>query len=899
MDLSRSTAATSTALASTAWPDIDPITASAPPWATAGTGAGLTRRRGARVRPRAHRPRRMRRRDRLRLDRELGTQALPAPLLDSIPAQFNPAAAPVSQPITEPTVFDRAAALLESWDAAEPPHTTHAQAVQAVQATQAAQPDAIDLSDGPHLLNRPPVPGQRRAEPGTTNRSSAPGTRDAAPPTLSDHDHSDAALTKAPGDPAPADQAPADQAPADDPMADRIDTNLAAALEAELAAPLALSAGAAAARPAITSELAEPLLAVMLAIVGSIVALGTIAPAAIWMPLVALPAIGLFAITMPGGTHARLSRAVALLAAGAVLPTLSSAMTPVTLLIAVTVVATYPLLTAARSGRMITWLGPLSLLIPLVTDALRTGVGAFFGSFASSGSSTVTATRLALTAGIVVVTLIGMSSMATRRILIGGTGRGGATLGAQHRSGPARPVMHEQETVAAQDFSELKQPAGDRPAPDAAPGTTSLSTRKALLRHLSVLLSDPAAASASAGVAVIELDRFDALAASIGADAADDVATQVGLRLRACLPGEQLVARIRAHQYAVALSHASTKTLADLGKAVATCLQQPIAVAGQSDISVTCSLGTSVATADLDTAAALLDAADEAVRAAQVTGRSRTVMFDQAVRAHAQSQASLEVELRAAISAGTIGAVYQPLLALGTGDDDDRIVGAEAMADWTRADGSVVPPERFLPMADDLGLAGTLSMQVLELALDALLDWRSEGVGVDQVWVNLAASQLSDPALARDISSHLARRGLSPSCLVIEVGAGALMESDEALASLRMLRSLGVAIALDEFGRTGTSLTSLRSLPISAVKVDPRLGADLGSQDAVPRSIIQLCHSLGLRVVVEGIETLTQLHGAREVEADAVQGYAVARPLPPHDVTNLLSLRLPREFRLR
>jgi EAL domain-containing protein (putative c-di-GMP-specific phosphodiesterase class I) len=201
-------------------------------------------------------------------------------------------------------------------------------------------------------------------------------------------------------------------------------------------------------------------------------------------------------------------------------------------------------------------------------------------------------------------------------------------------------------------------------------------------------------------------------------------------------------------------------------------------------------------------------------------------------------------------------------------------------------------------MADELGLGAALGLHVVELALGALLEWREEGVGVDQVWVNVAPSQLRETTLAHDISARLAVRGLSPSCLVLEVGAADLVESDEALSALSMLRSLGVAIALDDFGRSGTSLTALRSLPISAIKVDHRLGAELGRQDAVPKSITQLCHSLGLRVVVQGVETLVQLRGAREIEADAVQGYAIARPMSAQDVTNLLSLRLPREFRL-
>ena len=274
-------------------------------------------------------------------------------------------------------------------------------------------------------------------------------------------------------------------------------------------------------------------------------------------------------------------------------------------------------------------------------------------------------------------------------------------------------------------------------------------------------------------------------------------------------------------------------------------------------------------------------------------------MFDLTVRALAQSQATLEIELRDAIRLGSIEVAFQPVLSLGTGDTDDRIVGAEALARWTRPDGSIVEPLRFIPMADELGLGLTLGMQVIERALAALVTWRHEGVGVDQVWVNLAPSQLNDPDFAHEVAAQLAIRGLAASTLVLEISAGCLPESDQALTTLGMLRSLGIAVALDDFGRSGTSLSALRRLPISAVKLDRQLAAELGQQDAVPRSIAQLCRKLGLRVIVEGVETMVQLHGARQIEADAAQGFAIARPMSAEDVTNLLTLRLPRDFRLR
>jgi EAL domain-containing protein (putative c-di-GMP-specific phosphodiesterase class I) len=172
-------------------------------------------------------------------------------------------------------------------------------------------------------------------------------------------------------------------------------------------------------------------------------------------------------------------------------------------------------------------------------------------------------------------------------------------------------------------------------------------------------------------------------------------------------------------------------------------------------------------------------------------------------------------------------------------------------------------------------------------------------VAVDQVWIVLAPSQLEDPEFAHEVAAQLAIRGLASSCLVLEIGAGQLIESEQCLSTLALLRSLGIAVALTDFGCRGTSLSALRRLPISAVKLDSSLAAELGRQDAVPKAMAQLCRTLGLRVVIEGVDTMIQLSGARKIQVDAVQGLAIARPMSAEDVTNLLTLRLPRDFRLR
>jgi diguanylate cyclase (GGDEF)-like protein len=625
------------------------------------------------------------------------------------------------------------------------------------------------------------------------------------------------------------------------------------------------------------SRLPEALLITVLSLVAGLAAWGTAAPSQVWVPLTALPVVGLIALILPGGNWARALRATALLTAAASLPLLSPSMTPVTLVVALAAVATYPMLVGTAAGRAITLLAAGSLIAPLAIQAFAAEpLDLHFLIEPDRGA--IGAVRLALGSGILVVALIGSLAMTSRRTLA---------------DTASIAVIRERTARAASAQVGLAS---------ACDSATGLPNREALLRAVTIALDSGdlglyRSPRRQVGLVLVEIDRFAVLADSLGAAVADDLAAQVAQRLRAEHPVERFLARVGRHQFAMMIQGATDDSCATAARSISTLMTEPV-ISGGRELSVTCSIGAAISGPGLSLADDLLQAADEACRAAQRSGRSRWVMFDLAVRAHAQSQATLEIELRDAVRNGSIEVAFQPLLSLGTNGTDDRIVGAEALARWTRPDGSTVEPLRFIPMADELGLGLSLGMQVIEHALAALVTWRHEGVGVDQVWVNVAPSQLNDPEFAHEVAAQLAIRGLTAASLVLEVSAGCLPESDQALSTLGMLRSLGIAVALDDFGRSGTSLSTLRRLPISAVKLDHQLAVELGRQDAVPRSIAQLCRTLGLRVIVEGVGTMVQLHGARQIEADAVQGFAIARPMSAEDITNLLTLRLPRDFRL-
>jgi diguanylate cyclase (GGDEF)-like protein len=622
-------------------------------------------------------------------------------------------------------------------------------------------------------------------------------------------------------------------------------------------------------------ERIEPALALALTATAGVVVWALEAPRAASIPLLALPAVAALALVAPAMRGGRLLRGLALLAAAAVAGLEAPALVPVTVLIVIATAAAYPgLLAAPASARVITLGSILALAVPLSGQLIQAGLAPtgdpladLNDFFAGETEPEASATRLALVGGIAVVAVLGWAGLVNRRALAQT-----ASL-AESRARDVRLATAEAARTAARDV------------------LTGLANRDALIRDATRALSQMAASGvgpARRALAVFEIDRFTTLVDSAGLDVADEVVRQLATRLRTASDPGSLVARSGRHEFAVLLGGETGEDAATVAaRSMGTVFDVPVTIGGR-EFFVSCSIGVAVAGQGLETAEALLHAAQEAATVARQKGRSRIVTSDQALRAHSAGQARMEVELRDAVRHQQVGLAYQPVLALGGDERQDGVVAVEALARWTRADGSVVPPQRFIPLADELGLGVTLGLRLIDEALDRLVAWRHAGYAVDQVWLNLAPSQILDPEFAHLVSARLTARSVPATSLMVEVGVGTFVESDQATSTLGMLRSLGVAIALDDFGKTGVSLTALRHLPITHVKLDHELAPDFARAHGVAAAATTLCRTLGLRVIAEGIETKAQLEGARAAGVDAVQGFAVAGMLASHEVSPYL-----------
>jgi diguanylate cyclase (GGDEF)-like protein len=594
-------------------------------------------------------------------------------------------------------------------------------------------------------------------------------------------------------------------------------------------------------------------------VAGLLAAWGTAAGPSTWGLVGVVLLVALSALASHGSATGQALRGTLLLATAAAVVATDPGQQPLAMAGVLAVAAAYPFLLPRWAAVTIVASAVGTLAVPLVWAALPLGPTTEAARLLAQTDPTRAATTFGLLGAMAVTAALGLVSASARSALTST-----AHL-AESRGADAMRVSDELTRMATSD--EL----------------TGLPNRRQLVTVAAKAMTRSDAVGGRVFLLLLELERFTGITDTFGPGAGDDVVRQVGRRLRAMRPAEDVVARVGQHQFAVLIEGVGPEGAGGVARRMTGLLETPATSRGRS-ISVTCSIGVAASDPGIETADDLVRAAEEALHAAQRGGRSRWMAFEPAMRAHSLHQASLEIELREALTRGEIRTAFQPVVELGAHPGADRPVAAEALARWTRHDGAAVPPQRFVPLAEELGLGPALGLAVLEQSLDAVASWRLLGTGLDQVWVNVSRSQLEDPDFASTLSARLAARGLTGACLTVEIAAESFVDSEQARTTLNMLRSLGAGVAVDHFGRTGLSLAGLRQLPLTVVKVDRRLTVDLGRDNAMGAALVGMCRATGVQVVVEGVETPAQLEAARVLGADGVQGFLLGRPADAEDV---------------
>ena len=395
----------------------------------------------------------------------------------------------------------------------------------------------------------------------------------------------------------------------------------------------------------------------------------------------------------------------------------------------------------------------------------------------------------------------------------------------------------------------------------------------------------------SAGVLIIDLDRFAAINESLGYQAGDEVLLQLSEHLRNQLHELDLLARLGADQFALVLEDKTGSEIAAAAENLRASLDRSFMVQNQS-IYVSASIGISCYPQDGTNAADLISNASVAARAAKEQGRNRCSYYSAELHAMAVETFALQNYLRTALKRNELFLNYQPRVEISSG----RIMAVEALLRWRHPEFGLVPPGKFIPIAEQAGMIDEIGEWVLRTSCAQQKAWLAKGIAPFRMAVNLSARQLRHIDLKDRIAAILAETGLAADALELEITESAVMDDPaKTVFLLKELRSLGIGIALDDFGTEYSSLGYLKQFPLDYMKIDQCFvrGIPQSKDDsAITKTIITLAKNLGLRVIAEGVETEEQMAFLVEHGCEEVQGYLFSRPLPSNEAEALLITNL-------
>jgi diguanylate cyclase len=428
---------------------------------------------------------------------------------------------------------------------------------------------------------------------------------------------------------------------------------------------------------------------------------------------------------------------------------------------------------------------------------------------------------------------------------------------------------------------------------------TALPNRQRLLQVLEQQVTWAAPRQRGLAVLMLDVDNFSRINDTQGQAVGDSLLKEIAHRLQNCLRDTQRtledgtdttdhndwVARTGGDEFALALPGIST---ADSAQVVAHRVQLALArpfVFAQQEIPLSATIGVSLFPGDAPSAEALLKNADAAMHHAKKTGHGSLEFFKKSISTRAAKNLSMEADLRKALDRGEFTLNYQPRLAI----ESMRVEAVEALLRWWHPQRGFVPPDEFIPLAEQRGLIVEIGDWVLREACAQARRWRDAGAGVWQVAVNVSGVQFRDGSLVERVSRAIDAAGIEPRMIELEFTEGALIEYSAVVSkAVKSLKELGVATALDDFGTGYSSLSYLRHFPIDTLKIDRVFVRDIvakgGANTPLVDAIIAMAKSLGLATVAEGVETEAQWQYLKSRQANQVQGFLFCRPLPIEDL---------------
>lgn len=396
---------------------------------------------------------------------------------------------------------------------------------------------------------------------------------------------------------------------------------------------------------------------------------------------------------------------------------------------------------------------------------------------------------------------------------------------------------------------------------------------------------------ATVAMLYLDLDNFRQINDSLGHDVGDLVLVSAAQRLQQCIRHTDTLCRLSGDEYAILLTDVNdTAEIAGVANAVRDAFTEPVVVHNQA-LNITFSLGISLYPADGKDFDAILKAADTAVNSAKAAGRNTYHFFTQQMNADLLEQMHLTGELHRALLHHEFLLHYQPQIDL----RDGRVIGAEALIRWQHPADGLIPPGKFIPLAEHSGHIVPIGEWVLNEACLQARRWMDQGLPSMIMAVNFSALQFKRGNVLDMVAAALARSDLPAGCLELELTESILLQDVEAtMKTLRALKGLGVKLSIDDFGTGYSSLSYLKQLDVDKLKIDQSFVRDIqadGDGSSIVTAIIQLGHLLQLEVIAEGVETEGQLEFLRTAGCDAAQGFLFSRPVEALKFAELIQRR--------
>jgi diguanylate cyclase (GGDEF)-like protein/PAS domain S-box-containing protein len=416
---------------------------------------------------------------------------------------------------------------------------------------------------------------------------------------------------------------------------------------------------------------------------------------------------------------------------------------------------------------------------------------------------------------------------------------------------------------------------------------TALPNRALFGDRLRQLITEASWHRESAGVMMLDLDRFKTVNDTMGHPAGDELLRETASRLSSCVRAYDTVARLGGDEFAILLP--KIRSGDDLGRIATKMLEtlnQPFLLDGK-EVFVSCSIGIALYPSDSTESNDLLKFADSAMYLAKRSGRNQFRFYSRELTESASERMMLESELRHAIERKELELYYQPKVRL----DDGALIGSEALLRWKHPQRGIVPPNKFIGIAEDSGLIVEIGEWVLREACQAAYAWNGADKPLHKVAINLSARQFQTGDLVKTVCMVLEATGCHPEWVELEITESLLLDGEsEVLAILKAFRSLGISIAIDDFGTGYSALSYLARFPINTLKLDHSFirGITTDSLSAeLVKAVLIIAHSLGYQVVAEGVETESQAVFLHAHGCEIAQGYLYAKPLPKQEFERL------------